>query len=150
MRIKLMVLLLAALSINGCSSLVLQPADLSWPVESVLKPDKKGMVEEDRHSISFNAKGLYFAEFQDSSASTGTELRMICDKMGYYFLTSKNFKNVYVFERGDDGLVMERKILISETGIKKPAFNQRSTHIQLVDGGKTYNLTHEGIAGDQK
>jgi len=150
MRIKLMILLLAAVSFNGCSTLVLKPSDFSWPVESVLKPDKNGMVEEDRHSISFNTRGLYYEEFKDSSAATGSELRIICDKMGYYFLTSKNFKNVYVFEKNDGSLVLEKKILISENGIKKPAFNQRSNYIQLVDDGKTYNLTHEGIEGDEK
>lgn len=150
MRIKIMILLVSAVSYYGCSTLVLKPADFSWPVESVLKPDKNGMVVEDRHSISFNTSGLYFEEFRDSSASNGGEIRIICDKLGYYFLTSEKFKNVYVFETDDGGLVLENKILISESGIQKPVFNQRSTYIQLVDGSKTYNLTHRGIDKDKK
>lgn len=129
----------------ACSVLSLQPANFAWPLESVLPIDEDGNVTEDRYSIEFNTIGLFVEEFQDSLSYKGKELRIIRDNQGYYFITASNFKNVYVFNTQDGALVLNNEILISETGIQNPAFNQRSPNIELIDGDKTYKLTYEGI-----
>ncbi len=82
----------------ACSVLTLQPANFSWPIESVLPVDDNGKVTEDRYSIEVNTVGLFFEEFQDSLSYKGKEVRMIRDNQGFYFLTASNFKNVYVFQ----------------------------------------------------
>jgi hypothetical protein len=44
----------------------------------------------------------------------GKEVRMIRDNQGFYYLTSANFKNVYVFKAQEGKLVLENKIFISD------------------------------------
>ena len=61
----------------ACSTLKLQPADFAWPVESVLAADNNGTVSEDRYSIMFDIQGLFYEEFQDSSAYKGKEIRLL-------------------------------------------------------------------------
>jgi len=134
----------------ACSVLTLQPANFSWPLESVLPVDDNGKVTEDRYSLEVNTVGLFFEEFQDSLSYKGKEIRMIRDNQGFYFLTSTNFKNVYVFKADEGKLVQENKIFISEFGLKTPAFNQRDPYIELVDGTNKMNLTHKGIDGGSK
>jgi hypothetical protein len=81
-------------------------------------------------------------------AYRGKEIRMIRDREGYYYITAKEFKNVYVFRADDGELILQNKISISESGIKNPAFNQRISYIELIDGSKRkLSLTHEGIQG---
>jgi len=134
----------------ACSVLTLQPANFSWPLESVLPVDDNGKVTEDRYSLEVNTVGLFFEEFQDSLSYKGKEIRMIRDNQGFYFLTSTNFKNVYVFKADEGKLVQENKIFISEFGLKTPAFYQRAPYIELVDGTNKMNLTHKGIEGGSK
>ncbi|MBE0572072.1 MAG: hypothetical protein IH618_11055 [Ignavibacteriaceae bacterium] len=134
----------------ACSVLTLQPANFSWPIESVLPVDDNGKVAEDRYSIEVNTVGLFFEEFQDSLSYKGKEVRMIRDNQGFYFLTSNNFKNIYVFKVDEGKLVQENKIFISEFGLQTPAFNQRDPFIELVDGTYKMNLTHKGIQGGSK
>ena len=134
----------------ACSVLTLQPANFSWPIESVLPVDDNGKVSEDRYSIEVNTVGLFFEEFQDSLSYRGKEIRMIRDNQGFYFMTASNFKNVYVFKAEDGALKLEKKIFISEFGLQAPAFNQRDPYIELVDGTNKMNLTHKGIEGGTK
>jgi hypothetical protein len=138
------------LFITACKTFTLQPANFSWPIESVLPVDKDGNVTEERYSIEFKTTGLFFEEFQDSLAYMGKELRVIRDNKGYYFITSTNFKNVYVFKAYDGTMKQKNKILISETGMENPIFNQRDPYIELIDGITKLNLTHEGIEGGSK
>ena len=142
----------AALLLLGtaCSMLTLQPADFSWPVESLLKVDDQGNVEEDRYSISFNTIGLFYEEFQDSSAHKGKSIHLIRNNWGDYFITGEEFKNVYVFKAHEGTLELEKKIFISEFGLKTPAFNQRSPYIELLDGENKITLTNDGIDGGSK
>jgi len=128
----------------------LQPANFSWPLESVLSVDDNGKVAEDRYSIEVNTIGLFFEEFQDSLSYRGKEVRMIRDNQGFYFMTASNFKNVYVFKADEGTLKLEKKIFISEFGLQTPAFNQRNPYIELVDGTNKMNLTHKGIEGGTK
>jgi hypothetical protein len=134
----------------ACSVLTLQPANFSWPLESVLPVDDNGKVTEDRYSIEINTIGLFFEEFQDSLSYKGKEIRMIRDNQGFYFLTASNFKNVYVFKVDEGKLELEEKIFISEFGLQTPAFNQRDPYIELVDGTYKMNLTYKGTEGGSK
>jgi len=148
---RLLILFLFLILITAaCSVLTLQPANFSWPLESVLPVDGNGKVTDDRYSIEVNTVGLFFEEFQDSLSYKSKEIRMIRDNQGFYFLTSSNFKNVYVFKADEGKLVQENKIFISEFGLQTPAFNQRDPFIELVDGTYKMNLTHKGIQGGSK
>jgi hypothetical protein len=138
------------LFIAACSTLTLQPANFSWPIETVLPIDSDGNVSEERYSLKFNTAGLFFEEFQDSLAFRGKELRLIRDNKGYYFMTAVSFKNVYVFKAHDGTMTKTNKILISEAGMQNPVFNQRDPFIELIDGLTKLNLTNEGIEGGSK
>lgn len=128
-----------------CSSVVLQPADFSWPVENVLKADDKGLVEEQRYTFSVNVKPLFFEEFADSNLAAGKEIRIIRDKLGYYYITGSNFKNVYLFLPTEGGLKLEEKINLSETGLTSPVMNQKSPNIEILDGTNKYLLNNKGL-----
>lgn len=135
----------------ACSTLVLQPADFNYPVESVISIRDDGFAMDERYSLTFNTRPLFFEETGDSLAYVGKEIRMIRNAQGYYFITSKNFKNVYVFSIDESAMNMKSKILISETGIQNPAFNQRNQYIELMDESTKIKLTSEGIESeDQK
>jgi len=146
-RFPILILVLAA---TACSVLTLQPSDFGWPVEAVLPVDKDGTVSEERYSIEFNTVALFYEEFKDSLSYMNKELRMIRNNDGFYFITSTDFKNVYVFNASNGTLKLENKILISESGINKPAFNQRPPYIELIADGRKFNLTKEGIEGGNK
>lgn len=135
---------------TACSVLTLQPANFAWPLESVLKVDDEGKVSEDRYSVEFNTKAMFFEEFQDSLAFIDKEIRLIRNDLGYYFITSSNFKNVYVFKGVEGKMILENKIFISDFGLQIPALNQREPFIELVDGSNKMNLTHEGIEGGEE
>lgn len=146
---RLIILFLFLILITAaCSVLTLQPANFSWPIESVLPVDDNGKVTEDRFSIEINTTGLFFEEFQDSLSYKDKEVRMIRDNRGFYFMTASNFKNVYVFKEDEGSMVLENKIFISEFGLQNPAFNQRDHYIELLDGSNKMNLTHKGIEGN--
>ncbi len=131
--------------VAACSTLKLQQADFAWPVESVIVVDENGKVSDDRYSISFDTKGLFFEETEDSSAYEGKKVRILRDINGYYFITTEKFKNVYVFQMDNGSMALHNKIFISEFGIKDPALNQRAPYIELIDGGKSLYLTNNGI-----
>ena len=150
MRHTLALALFLILITAACSVLTLQPANFSWPLESVLPVDDNGKVSEDRYSLEVNTIGLFFQEFQDSLSYKGKEVRMIRDNQGFYFITSSNYKNVYVFKAEEGKLIQENKIFISEFGLQAPAFNQRDPYIELVDGTNKMNLTYKGIEGGSK
>ena len=136
-------LLFAVLS--ACSSLTLKPADYSWPIENVLKVDNKGFVEEQRYSFTLKVKALFYEEFKDSTNFSGKEIRLIRDNLGFYYITGKDFKNVYVFESEENGMCLEEKITVTETGLISPIFNQKSPNIELLDNTNKYLLNNKGI-----
>ncbi len=136
---------LLLLIISACSSLTLKPADYSWPIENVLKVDNKGFVEEQRYSFTLKVKALFYEEFKDSTNFSGKEIRLIRDKVGFIYITGKEFKNVYVFAVEENGMDLENKILITETGLSSPMFNQKSPNIELLDNSNKYLLNNEGI-----
>ena len=134
-------------SFTACSVLTLTPANFAWPIESVLQVNVEGEVSDERYSFSFDAKGLYYEEFEDSLAYLDRDLRIIRDAMGYYFMTGNNFKNVYVFRAIDGTMELNTKIFISKYGFGKPVFNQRPPYIELIDGERILKLSHLGIEG---
>lgn len=146
MRI-LVALIISITIITACSSLKLSPAEFAWPIESVLKINNDGFAKEDRYSFSFNTKSLFMEEMQDSMAYVGKELRIIRNQDGYYFITSKGFKNVYIFETSESSFSLKEKIKINETGLNNPFFNQRTPYIELVDGNFKAYFTSEGLRG---
>ncbi len=139
-----------ALQITGCSSLVLRPVDFSWPIEASLQPDGKGNVREARYQVSFNVKALLFEELQDSTSAAKHTFHVLRDQAGYYFITSKGFKNVYVFAHGDGALTLYKKIFVSEKGLDAPALNQRTPYVSLINEKRGNEapvlLTKDGIA----
>ena len=133
------------LIIAACSSLTLKPADFSWPIENALKVDSKGFIEEQRYAFTLKVKPLFFEEFADSNNYAGKEIRIIRDKLGYVYITGKDFKNVYVLMTVAGGMKLENKIMVSERGLVLPAFNQKSPNIELLDTPNKYLLNNKGI-----
>ncbi len=130
----------------GCSPLALKPADFSWPVESVLRVDGKGMVQENRYQLSFNVKPMMFQETGDSVNVSGITIRIIRDQSGYYYITAPKFRHVYVFGTGDGALMLASKVFISDKGMDAPAFNARPPLIQLLNGSDQPRLiSRDGI-----
>ena len=144
-------MIVCTLIMAGCNTLVLGPGDFSWPVESVIKVDHKGMIQDQRHAFSLDVKKLLFAETQDSVDVAKWSLRIIRDVKGYYYITAAKFKNVYVFEQTEGGLKLAKAILISQTGMESPAMNQRPPFIQLVNGNEQPAvLSKDGIQEGSK
>jgi len=130
---------------GGCNPLTLKPADFGWPVESVLKVDSKGMVQENRYQLSFNVKPMLFEETGDSVNVANTTIHVIRGTLGYYYITGPKFKNVYVFESAEGALALQTKILISPKGMSSTAFNARPPYIQLIHGNERVMLSKSGI-----
>jgi|SRR3972149_8317370 len=149
MLIRILLIFIFAV-VAACSVLTLKPAYFAWPVESVLEVDNEGIVSEDRYAIKFDTRGLFYEEFEDSSAYLGKKLRILRDVNGFYFITAEKFKNVYVFKMADGAMVLDNKIFISEFGVENPALNQRIPYVELIDGGKSLYLTNTGINKDKK
>lgn len=143
--VKVLILPLFAVFLYSCSSLKLEPADFAWPVEAVLKVDQSGFVSDDRYSVSFNTKALFFEEFLDSLNVEGREIRIIRDVEGFYFVTGSGFKNVYSLYSEEGKLILQNKILITETGMQNPYFNQRKPYVELTDDTIKYLINKEGI-----
>src|SRR5690606_14226579 len=103
-KMKLLRIILSGLAVfilYSCSTLLLKPADFSWPIESVLKVEDDGHASVDRYTFSFNIKPLFYEEMEDSLAYLDREIRVIRNHQGYYFITANDFKNVYVFESSE-------------------------------------------------
>lgn len=142
----LLCLPLFSVVLAGCAGMMLKPADFSWPVESVVNVDAKGMVQEDRYSMAFNAKPLFLEETKDTTRMSRVTLRVIRDANGYFYITGAKFKHVYVFSSDDGALKLENKIMVKETGMNDPAFNQRPPYIQLLnEKDKPVMLSKSGI-----
>jgi hypothetical protein len=131
---------------TACSTLTLKSADFAWPIENALKIDAKGNIEEQRFSFTLNVKPIFFEEFKDSTNYIGKEIRIIRDRAGFYFVTGKDFKNVYVLKTIESGMQLENKIVISELkGLTNPAFNQKAPNIELLDTPNKYLLNFKGL-----
>jgi hypothetical protein len=153
MKATIVLFFFLLLILGGCSSLTLKPGNFAWPVELEVEVNSKGVVTADQYNFSVNVKRLLYAETKDSINVEGVKLRMIRDRLGYYFLTAVKFKNVYVYEQTEGGLGLANKINVSENGLSSPALNQRPPCIELVNGQNTPILMNrDGIVeeGEQK
>lgn len=142
--LKLSVLIVTVLTFTACgSSLVIQNVDYSQPIESVLTPDSDGMVHDQRYAIKFSVSQLLELQNMDSVE----DIRLIRNNAGYYFVTATGFTSVYIFESGESELLLAEEVELTNGAISNPAFNQRTSHIELIDGqsGQTYNLDQNGI-----
>jgi hypothetical protein len=78
-------------------------------------------------------------------------IRLIRDSEGYYYLTSKGFRHVYVFAPAEASLKLKTKVLITEKGMEAPAFNQRAPYVQLLNGkDKPRRLNRDGVLEEAK
>jgi hypothetical protein len=125
---------LLVLTLAGCSSLTLEKVEFGWPVESVLTVSDKSTIEDNRYALGCTVAPLAYKEFGDSTALRGSELRVLRNNEGFYFITGRKFKNVYVFAPGAGELSMRSAIEISAQGLSDPALNQRPPYVELLDG----------------
>ncbi len=149
LQCKVCIAAVLLLVVAGCSSsLVIRDVNYAEPVEAVLFPNKNGVVEDIRGGISFNILPLQYAETQDTSSVTTEQIRMIRGREGFYYITAPGYTNVYVMAPEKNSLKLQKKIKINEQGITEPAFNQRDTHVQLLNRktNDTYMLSAQGLA----
>ena len=136
----------------GCKqSLVISQVDYSRPLETVISPTEGGMIIDKKHGLKFSMMPLQYAETEDTSSVTTKEIRYIRGESGLYYLTAPTYTHVYLMMPAKNEMKVEKRIMISETGIEKPAFNQRDSFIQLVNRttGETYKLTPEGMTKEE-
>lgn len=146
-KIFVLISVIASFAIVGCSSLQLQPADFSWAAEEIVEVGAKGMVDAKRYSVAFNITALLAKEFAvDTMAAKNTkEIRLIRDKAGFYYLTGKKFKNVYVLAQSDGALAVSNTVTISaEKMMDDPKFDQKDSYIELWNGKDKFQLTKGG------
>lgn len=139
----------AVLFLTGaaCKTFVVEDVNYAQQIESVLHPDKDGVVEDIRHGISFNINPFIKQEFGESDSVNVDEIHLIRNEKGYYFITASQFKHVYVMEPGRSKLKQTNKIKVSDTGLTSAAFNLRSPFVQLVDtqNREVLTLSENGI-----
>lgn len=131
--------------------LTVSNVDYGQPMEAVLSPDSEGMVEDERGGLRFNIMPIQYEETGDTTQVTTEEVRVIRNQDGFYFVTAPGYQHVYVFKpvAEEAELELHEQILVDEEGIANPAFNQRTPHVQLLDGEDTeYRLTADGIVGN--
>ncbi len=135
-----------AVLFTACSSRVaIENVDFAQPLEVVVTPDGQGQVSDARTGVSFSVLPLLEKEGINFDDFAGSELRMIRNHQGYYFVTAAGFRNVYVMQSRENELRSENIIRIESGRLSNPALNQRNPHIQLVDGDRTYSLSKNGI-----
>lgn len=123
-----------AVSIPACASLTIQHVDYAWPVESVLVVGENNTVFDGRHALTFNVAPVAERELKNPDALKGKAIRLLRNGEGYYFLTGEQFKHVYVFLPEAGELRLSAQLEVSQQGLKRPALNQRSPYVELVDG----------------
>lgn len=144
----ILVSMFISLAMIGCSSLQLQPADFAWAAEEIVEVGQKGMVDAKRYSVAFTVTPLLAKEFAaDTMAAKNTnEIRLIRDKAGFYYLTGKKFKNVYVLAQSDGALSVSSTIpILADKVMDDPKFDQKDTYIELWNGKDKYQLTKNGV-----
>jgi hypothetical protein len=128
------VALLLGVLVPACSSLSLQQVDYAWPVESVLTVKDDNTVTEGRHAMKFNVAPLAEKEFENPNALKGKDIRLLRNNAGMYFITGQNFKHVYIMAPESGELTLRTTFEVSQTGLQKPALNQREPYVELIDG----------------
>ena len=143
-KVILSLFVLVVLFLHACNkSLVIKNVNYAQLIESVLIPDSEGKISDIRYGISFSILPLQFEEFKDSSSVKITEIRMIRNNLGYYFITADSFKNVYVMAPNNGLLKLEKKILVNENGLFSPVFNWRFSAVELIENTDNVILLNE-------
>ncbi len=122
----------------------------AWPVESVLTVGNDNIVEDGRHALKFSVAAIAEKEFADSTSLRGKEIRLLRNNEGFYFLTGKKFKNVYVLSSGTATLHVKSQIGVAPKGLDDPALNQRLPYVELLDGKTIIKLTEDEIVEGKK
>jgi hypothetical protein len=147
LNLKFIIIITLALLVGACGTrVVIKGVDFSQPIEMVIQSDESGQVTDQRTGLSFNISEMLKNEGISRADFAGNQIRMIRNHQGYYFATAAGFKNVYVLESRTKELRSVKVINISSERMGNPALNQRNPYIILVDGGRTYNLTRDGIS----
>jgi hypothetical protein len=144
MKYNSRLLLLLALLLSGCG-LTIEGVHYGWPVESVLTVGPDNRVADGHNGVSFSVAEIAQEEFQDSSALQSKQVRLLRSDEGYYFLTARGFKNVYVFSPGPAKLHVKSRLAVAPNGLLDPALNQRTPYVELVDGTSVKKLTSNDI-----
>ncbi len=139
----------ASIALPGCGTTI-QGVRYAWPVESVLTVGDNNMVEDGRHALTFSVAAIAQEELADSTSLRGKEIRLLRNDEGYYFLTGKKFKNVYVLSPGTGKLSVKSQIEVAPRGLGDPALNQRLPYVELLDGKTTMRLTENDIVEGRK
>lgn len=146
--------LLASILMLGtaCKTFVVEDVNYSQEIESVLIPNEEGEVHDVRHGITFNVNPFQEKEFGENDSTVISEVRLIRDAKGYYFITANQFKNVYVMEPGNGTLKLKNKISVSEERLSAPALNLRNGMVELVktETNETLSLNKDGIQKKEK
>jgi len=143
-KVILSFVVIGVLFIQACTkSLVIKNVDYAQKIESVLTPDSDGNISDIRYGISFSILPFQFEEFKDSSSVQISEIRMIRNNLGYYFITAESFKNVYVMAPNKGELKLEKKIQVNENGLYSPVFNLRVSVVELIENSKNIILLNE-------
>ncbi len=144
--IQILIAVSLAAFLSACSSRVaIENVDFAQPVETVAQADSEGQVADIRTGVSFNILPLLEKEGLTASDFSNTDVRMMRNHQGYYFVTAAGFRNVYVMEAQENKLRSENIIRISSDRLENPAFNQRNPYIQLIYGDRSVNLSKSGI-----
>jgi len=144
--IQILIAVSLAAFLSACSSRVaIENVDFAQPVETVAQADSEGQVTDIRTGVSFNILPLLEKEGLTASDFSNTDVRMMRNHQGYYFVTAAGFRNVYVMEAQENKLRSENIIRISSDRLENPAFNQRNPYIQLIYGDRSVNLSKSGI-----
>lgn len=122
----------------------------AWPVESVLEVGNNNIVEDGRNGLIFSVGPIAEKEFADSTSLRGKEIRLLRNNEGFYFLTGKKFKNVYVLSSGTGKLSVRSQIEVAPRGLENPALNQRVPYVELLDGKLTVKMTEDDIVEGKK
>lgn len=147
-----LVLLAGIILLGGCKqSMVISDVQYAQPIESVLSPDDRGVIKDPDSGLSFNILPLQYAETGDTASVSTGEVRLIRGQEGHYYVTAPSYRHVYVLRPLENSLKLERRILISEEGIARPAFNQREPYVVLLNRqtGESYRLSSSGIVQSQ-
>lgn len=132
---------------SGCSSgLVIEQAEFSQPVESVLEVDD-GEVHDIRYGIRFSVDPI----LQEEGAGSVPVVRLIRHQSGVYMLTASGFRHVWLLETGTNQLEVTDSILVRESGLGEPVFNQKGDWVELLDQstGHQFRLTDEGLVEEE-
>jgi len=141
-------IIVGLLSFSACNNaLVIEDVNYAQFVESVLIPDEHGVVTDYRNSLSFSIQPIAVQEFGEDTSEEISQIRLIRNQDGFYFITADQFKHVYVFEPKTGELKLKETIAISENVMESPVFNWRDPYVEIIANyrDETHYLNEKGI-----